>query len=199
MKRIFATMIVSLAVASAQAALPSLTELASKFTSLSERYEQLTNTLAETRARLEDSTARLAELTNSLAKIVSTMNSTRELRKAFHGEFVSHFVTNAVEQTIKRVDVYADGYEYTEAGRARKYLTPEQEAALAAIRKTKTLDDRIAAIIARISELEKKRDNGTNTLESAYAIIELAAKKKTLERLLSSRTNTVTMVVGGGK
>lgn len=116
-------------------------------------------------------------------------------RKRWHGGFASRFETNVTERTIKRVDTYEDGYVYVEPGRGRRYLTPEEEAERAARRKTRTLDDRIAALKAVIAELEITRTIGTNELDVANAIIQLAAKRKTLMRLEASRTNEVSVVV----
>lgn len=56
-------------------------------------------------------------------------------------------------------------------------------------------DDRIAALKAVIAELEITRTTGTNELDVANAIIQLAAKRKTLMRLEASRTNEVSVVV----
>ena len=116
-------------------------------------------------------------------------------RQRWHGSFTSRFETNVTERTIKRVDTYEDGYVYIEPGRGRRYLTPEEEAERAARRKTATLDDRIAALKAVIAELEITRTTGTNELDVANAIIQLAAKRKTLMRLEASRTNEVSVVV----
>ena len=116
-------------------------------------------------------------------------------RRRWHGDFKSVFETNVTERTIKRIDTYEDGYVHTEKGAARRYYTPEEMAERIANRKTVTIEDRIAALNAQIANLEAKRTNGTNELEAAYATIQLAAKRKTLERLEASRTNTVTMVI----
>ena len=116
-------------------------------------------------------------------------------RRRWHGGFTSRFETNVTERTIKRIDTYEDGYVYVEPGRGRRYLTPEEEAERAARRKTRTLDERIAALRALIAELEKKKNNGTNELEAAHAIIQLAAKRKALARLEASKTNTVNVVI----
>lgn len=116
-------------------------------------------------------------------------------RKRWHGGFTSRFETNVTERTIKRIDTYEDGYVYVEKGRGRRYLTPEEEAERAARRKTATIDDRIDALKSRIAELENKRASTTNELEAAHATIEIAAKKKTLERLEASRTNTVNIII----
>lgn len=116
-------------------------------------------------------------------------------RKRWHGGFTSRFETNVTERTIKRIDTYEDGYVYVEKGRGRRYLTQEEEAERAARRKTATIDDRIDALKSRIAELENKRASTTNELEAAHATIEIAAKKKTLERLEASRTNVVEVIV----
>ena len=117
-------------------------------------------------------------------------------RRRWHGDFKSHFETNVAERTIRRVDVFDDGYVHVEKGRERRYYTPEEMAERVANRQSKaTLDDRIAALKVQIAGLEVKRSNGTNELEAAHATIQLAAKRKTLERLEASCTNEVTMVI----
>lgn len=187
---------VAFAAFSMRAAIPSLSELANKLTSLTEemtslteRYAKTTNALAETRARLDNAT-------NTLARCLAAFNSTMELRRALHGTFVSTFITNAAERTIVRVDVYADGYEHTEKGHTRRYYTPEEMAERIANRKPKaTLDDRIEAIRAEIARLEAVKNNGTNEVEAAHAIIALAARQKTLARLEASKTNVVEVIV----
>ena len=116
-------------------------------------------------------------------------------RHRWHGDFVSRFETNVTERTIRRIDTYEDGYEHVELP-SRRYYTPEEMAELVANRRPKaTLEDRIAALKVLIASLEAQRDNGTNELESAHAIIQLAAKRKTLMRLEASRTNEVSIVV----
>lgn len=120
---------------------------------------------------------------------------TRDGRRRWHGGFTSRYETNAIERTIQRIDTYEDGYVHIEPGAVRRYLTPEEEAERAARRKTISLDDRINALRAQIAELEIRRDNGTNDLEMAHAIIQLAAKRKTLQRLEASQTNTVNVVI----
>lgn len=117
-------------------------------------------------------------------------------RRRWHGDFKSHFETNVAERTIRRVDVFDDGYVHIEPGRTMRYYTPEEMAERVANRQSKaTLDDRIAALKVQIECLEAKRTNGTNELEAAHAVIQLAAKRKTLERLEASRTNEVTVVI----
>lgn len=178
------------------AALPSLSELANNLTSLTERMSSLTERYAQTTNALAETRARLDNATNALARCLAAFNSTMELRRALHGTFVSTFITNVAERTIARVDVYADGYEHTEKGRTRRYYTPEEEAARLAARKPKaTLDDRIAAIRADIARLEAVKNNGTNEVEAAHAIITLAARQKTLARLEASKTNVVEVIV----
>ena len=195
MKRLLLAALVISAFA-AHAALPSLSDLAANLTSLTERLNNLTERYAQTTNALADANARMADVTNSIHRMIAAFNATAEMRRAFHGYFVSDFRTNLTERTITRVDVYADGYEHTEKGRTRRYYTPEEEAARIAARKPKaTLDDRMAALQSQIERLEARRNNGTNDLDAAYAVIELAAKRKTLERLEASRTNVVDVVV----
>ena len=118
----------------------------------------------------------------------------REGRRRWHGSFRSRFETNAVERTIRRIDTYEDGYEHIEQP-SQRYYTPEEMAERVANRRPKaTLEDRIAALNVRIAALEQKRNNGTNELEVAHAVIALAAARKTLARLEAARTNEVTVV-----
>lgn len=119
-------------------------------------------------------------------------------RQRWHGSFTSRFETNITERTIKRVDTYEDGYVYIEPGRGRRYLTPEEEAERAARRKTRTLDDRIAALKEHIANLEAATHpastNESDLVSAARAVIELAAKRKTLWRLEAAKTNVVTVI-----
>ena len=173
----------------AQSALPTLSDLSGALTNLQMRYAETTNALNETRARLSDAT-------NALARIMLAFNSEMGLRKAMHGDFVSVFETNFVEKTIQRIDVYADGYRHVDKGRTGPYYTPEEMAARIANRKPKkTLDERIADVQAEIARLEHVRDSATNEVEAAHAIISIYQKRRTLERLEASRTNTVTVVI----
>ena len=120
--------------------------------------------------------------------------TSQEGRRRWHGAFVSRFETNAIERTIRRIDTYEDGYEHIEQP-SQRYYTPEEMAERVANRRPKaTLEDRIAALNARIAALEQKRSNGTNELEAAHAVIALAAARKTLARLEAARTNEVTVV-----
>ena len=195
MKRLILAALVISAFA-AHAALPSLSDLAANLTSLTERLNNLTARYAQTTNALAEANARMAETTNSIHRMIAALNATAEMRRAYHGAFTSRLETNIVERTIRRVDVYADGYEHVEPGHVRRYYTPEEEAARLARRKPKaTLADRIAALQSKIAQLEAKRDNGTNDLEAAYAVIEIAAKRKTLARLEASQTNVVEVIV----
>jgi uncharacterized small protein (DUF1192 family) len=186
--------------ATANAALPSLSDLAANLTSMTERLNGLTERYAQTTNALAEANARMAETTNSIHRMIAALNATAEMRRAYHGAFTSRFETNIVERTIRRVDVYADGYEHVEPGHVRHYYTTEEEAARLARRKPKaTLEDRIAALQSQIERLEEKRDNGTNEVEAAYAVIEIAAKRKMLARLEASQTNVVDVVVTPGR
>lgn len=186
---LFGVLILCTVMKDAYAELPTLSGLSDALSNIQSRYAETTNALAETRARLDNAT-------NTLARCIAAFNSTMELRRALHGTFVSTFITNAAERTIVRVDVYADGYEHTEKGHTRRYYTPEEMAERMAKRKPKaTLDDRIAAIRADITRLEAVKNNGTNEVEAAHAIITLAARQKTLARLENSKTNIVTVIV----
>ena len=106
--------------------------------------------------------------------------------------------TNETTRIIEAVETYPDGFVFIDPARRRKYLTPEEEAERYLARQARrqgSLEDRIAALRALIASLEAQRDNGTNELEAAHAIIQLAAKRRTLMRLEASRTNVVSVVV----
>ena len=120
--------------------------------------------------------------------------TSKEGRRRWHGAFVSRFETNAIERTIRRIDTYEDGYEHIEQP-SRRYYTPEEMAERIANRRPRaTIEDRIAALNARIADLEQKRSQGTNELEAAHAVIDLAAARKTLARLEAARTKEVTVI-----
>ena len=170
------------------AALPSLSELATSITTLRERLAAATNETAELRARL-------ANLTNLTARLEAVANSTRDMRRTFHGGApASRFETNLVSRIIQRVDVYPDGYEYVQGGGTR-YYTPEEMAALIAARKKNNPQSRIDVLRRSIAELEAMSQS-TNRLEAAQAYIALCAAQNQLARLeATATTNTVNVTV----
>ena len=130
-----------------------------------------------------------------LGSVYARDMETRDGRRRWHGECVSRFETNTETRIIQRVDVYADGYEWVCPARERWY-TPEEQAEREARRKSgRTLEERIAALRTQIEALETKKASLTNEVEIAYAVIQIAQKRRTLERLEASQTNVVNIVV----
>lgn len=120
---------------------------------------------------------------------------TRDGRRRWHGDCVSRFETNTETRIIQRVDVYADGYEWVCPAKERWY-TPEEQAEREARRKSgRSLEERIAALRTQIEAMETKKASLTNEVEAAYAVIQIAQKRKTLARLEASQTNVVNIVV----
>lgn len=133
-----------------------------------------------------------------IGHVYASDSATMSGRAKWHGGMPAiGFSTNETTRIIESVETYPDGFVFVDPARRRRYLTPEEEAERYLARQARqgSLEDRIAALRAQIAELEAKRDNGTNELESAHAIIQLAAKRKTLARLEATQTNVVNVVV----
>ena len=106
--------------------------------------------------------------------------------------------TNETTRIIESVESYPDGFVFTDQAKRRSYLTPAEEAERYLAHKERsdgTLETRIAALRDQIASLEVQRTNGTNELEAAHAIIQLAAKRKILARLEARQTNIVSVIV----
>ena len=137
----------------------------------------------------------LSDLDAMLGGVYVRDMETRDGRRRWHGDCVSRFETNTETRIIQRVDVYADGYEWVCPAKERWY-TPEEQAEREARRKSgRTLEERIAALRAQIEALVAEKASMNNELEIAYAVIQIAQKRKTLERLEASQTNVVNIVV----
>lgn len=174
------------------AALPSLTELASNLATMRERMEAAATETAQLKERV-------ASLTNLAERLSVVANSSRDLRRAFHGgdPVTSRFETNLATRIIQRVEVYPDGYEHITAGVAR-YFTVEELAARAAARQNgaNTTAWRIENIRKKIADLEVVANNPTNRLAAAHAVIAIAAAQKQLARLeATATTNEVSVVI----
>ena len=120
-----------------------------------------------------------------------------EGRRRWHGQPKHSVSTNATTRIIEAVETYPDGFVYANPGKRRKLLSPEEESALYLARRERRRAGNTATIEllrARIAALETQRSNGTNELEMAHAIIELAATRKRLARLEATQTNTVTII-----
>ena len=135
-----------------------------------------------------------------IGHVYASDSATMHGRAKWHGGMPTiGFSTNETTRIIESVETYPDGFVFVDPAKRRRYLTPEEEAERYLARQARqlgSLADRIDALRALIAELEVKKNNGTNELESAHAIIQLAAKRKTLARLEATQTNVVNVVVG---
>ena len=122
----------------------------------------------------------------------------RDGRRMWHGTPRHHYVTNAAERTVERIEIYPDGYTNVVRGTKRKLRTPEEEAAWMLERKQRREQlrvSRIEALRAKIAELEAVLATSTNDLERARATIDLYSARRQLERAEAAQTNIVTVTV----
>ena len=122
----------------------------------------------------------------------------QEGRRKWHGVPSHHYVTNAADRTVERIEIYPDGYTNVVRGTKRKLRTPEEEAAWMLERKQRREQlrvSRIEALRAKIAELEAVLATSTNDLERARATIDLYSARRQLERAEAAQTNIVTVTV----
>ena len=122
----------------------------------------------------------------------------RDGRRMWHGTPRHHYVTNAAESTVERIEIYPDGYTNVVRGTKRKLRTPEEEAAWMLERKQRREQlrvSRIEALRAKIAELETVLATSTNDLERARSTIDLYSARRQLERAEAAQTNIVTVTV----
>lgn len=125
----------------------------------------------------------------------------QEGRRKWHGTPRHHYVTNAAERTVERVEIYPDGYTNVVRGTKRKLRTPEEEAAWMLERRQRREQlrvSRIEALRAKIAELESVLATSTNDLERARATIGLYQARRNLQRAEAAQTNVVTVVIQPG-
>ena len=122
----------------------------------------------------------------------------RDGRRKWHGVPTHHYVTNAAERTVERIEIYPDGFTNVVRGTKRKLRTPEEEAAWMLERRNRREQlraSRIETLRAKIAELEAVLQTSTNDLERARATIDLYAARRNLERAEAAQTNVVTVTV----
>ena len=121
-----------------------------------------------------------------------------EGRRKWHGVPGHHYVTNAAERTVERIEIYPDGFTFTVMGTKRQLRTPEEEAAWMQERKNRREQaraSRIEKLRARIAELEAVLSTSTNDLERAHATIGLYQARRNLARAEAAQTNVVNVVI----
>lgn len=119
-------------------------------------------------------------------------------RRKWHGVPTHHYVTNAAERTVERIEIYPDGYTNVVKGTKRKLRTPEEEAAWMLERRHRREQmrvSRIETLRAKIAELEAVLATATDDLERARATIDLYNARRQLERAEAAQTNIVTVTV----
>lgn len=122
----------------------------------------------------------------------------QEGRRKWHGVPSHHYVTNAAERTVQRIEIYPDGFTNVVKGTKRKLRTPEEEAAWMLERRNRRERLRatmIETLRAKIAELEAVLQTSTNDLERARATIDLYSARRQLERAEAAQTNIVTVTV----
>ena len=126
----------------------------------------------------------------------------QEGRRKWHGTPRHHYVTNATERTVQRIEIYPDGFTNVVRGSKRKLRTPEEEAAWMLERRNRReqmLVSRIEALRRKIAELEEVLATSTDDLERARATIGLYSARRLLERAEAAQTNVVTVVIQPGE
>lgn len=122
----------------------------------------------------------------------------QEGRRKWHGIPTHHYVTNAAERTVERIEIYPDGFTNVVKGTKRKLRTPEEEAAWMLERRNRREQARVSRIEtlrAKIAELEAMLQTSTDNLQRARATIDLYNARRQLERAEAAQTNIVTVTV----
>ena len=126
----------------------------------------------------------------------------QEGRRKWHGTPRHHYVTNATERTVQRIEIYPDGFTNVVRGTKRKLRTPEEEAAYMLERRQRREQLRVSRIDllrAKIAELEAVLATSTNDLERARATIDLYQARRNLQRAEAAQTNVVNVVIQPGE
>jgi hypothetical protein len=126
----------------------------------------------------------------------------QEGRRKWHGTPRHHYVTNATERTVERIEIYPDGYTNVVRGTKRKLRTPEEEAAYMLERRQRrerAYASMVETLRAKVARLEEVLATSTNDLERAHATIDLYQARRQLTRAEAAQTNVVTVVIQPGE
>ena len=121
-------------------------------------------------------------------------------RARWHGgNPVSEYHTNETTRIIERIDIYPDGWEYTDPASIRKALTPEEAAARAVSRRT-ARQTRIESLQARIdsyqAQLAVPATNDELIVSQAKARLQIKSLQRQIDRLtIQNQTNEVAITV----
>lgn len=123
---------------SAQAALPSLTDIAETISNLRERLAENTNWQARAEARIEAFRDRIENLSESRDAMLAVIEGDKNLRERYHGGRIAQYIlTNDVGRII-RVDLYADATCWTNGATEAAYSAiKDPEARLKAVREAR--------------------------------------------------------------
>ena len=120
-------------------------------------------------------------------------------RAQWHGQAKSWLETNEKTRVIQRVERYADGFVWREAGSKRRVLPPEEAADVAARRRNarqRRIDFLRENIERLLVEGAAPATNDEQIAAAAMARINAKRYQKSLDRLLAQQsTNTVDVVI----
>ena len=122
----------------------------------------------------------------------------QEGRRKWHGTPRHHYVTNATDRTVQRIEIYPDGFTNVVRGTKRKLRTPEEEAAWMLERRQRREQVRasmVETLRANVARLEEVLATSTNDLERAHATIDLYKARRLLARKEAAQTNIVTVTI----
>ena len=122
----------------------------------------------------------------------------QEGRRKWHGTPRHHYVTNATERTVERIEIYPDGFTNVVRGTKRKLRTPEEEAAYMLERRQRrerAYASMVETLRAKVARLEEVLATSTNDLDRAHATIDLYQARRQLQRAEAAQTNIVTVII----
>lgn len=130
---------------SAQAALPSLTDIAETISNLRERLSENTNWQARAEERIEAVRDRLENLSASRDAVLAVIEGDKALRERFHGGRIAQYIlTNDVGRII-RVDLYGDATCWTNGATEAVNLPRDPEARAKALARAAEAKERVQA------------------------------------------------------